>query len=96
VRAGLPAKWTVDELDAAIARVKAAVAEEEASRTVQGVRPLGGAGGFATAGGVGMQDSMDQISEALSALIESRPPKNGVRPLSASGRPTCCCRATTR
>ena len=40
---------------------------------MQGVRPVGI---------TGMQDSMDQIAEALTALIEGRAPKGGVRPLS--------------
>ncbi len=72
VMAGLPQTWSVEELDAAIARIKAAWAEEEAARTVQGVRPTVS----------GMLDSQDQITEALSALLESRVPRAGVRPLS--------------
>mgnify|MGYP000984049592 CR=1 FL=1 len=72
VMAGLPQTWSVEELDAAIARIKAAWAEEEAARTVQGVRPTVS----------GMLDSQDQITEALSALLESRAPRAGVRPLS--------------
>ena len=73
VRESLPAVWGTAELEAAIGRVKSAWAEEESRRTVQGVRPVGI---------TGMQDSMDQISEALSALIEGRATKGGVRPLS--------------
>jgi len=74
VRSGLPEVWTVEELDAGIERVRVAFAEEEAQRTVQGVRPLGG-------GVTGMMDSRDQITEALTALLEGRSPNHGVRPL---------------
>lgn len=40
--------------------------------------------GFETYGGAtsGIQDSMDQVTEAVSALIEGRPTRKGVRPLS--------------
>ena len=74
VRSGLPEVWTVEELDGAIERVRAAYAEEEAQRTVQGVRALGG-------GVTGMMDGRDQVTEALTALLEGRSPNGGVRPL---------------
>ena len=81
VRTGLPEVWTVEELDAGLERVRAAYAEEEAQRTVQGVRPLGG-GARSSGGGVsGMMDSRDQVTEALTALLEGRSPNHGVRPL---------------
>jgi hypothetical protein len=72
VAEGLPETWTVEELDRTIQRIKAAWAEEEQARTVQGVRPIVS----------GMLDGYDQINEALCALIEGRAPSNGVRPLS--------------
>jgi len=74
VRSGLPEVWTVEELDGAIERVRAAYAEEESQRTVQGMRALGG-------GVSGMMDSRDQVTEALTALLEGRSPNGGVRPL---------------
>lgn len=80
VRSGLPEVWTVEELDGALERVRAAYAEEEAQRTVQGVRALGG-GGAGSAGFAGMMDSRDQVTEALTALLEGRTPNRGVRPL---------------
>lgn len=76
VRDGLPAGWQVTELDAGIARVRAAWAEDQSKRTVQGVHAMDG--GRITH----MLDSMDQLGEALVALIEGRSPRNGIRPLS--------------
>ncbi len=70
VRAGLAADWTVDQLDAGISRVKAAWAGDEAARTVQGIRLSG------------MQNGLDQVTEAFTALAEGRPTRGGVRPLS--------------
>jgi hypothetical protein len=84
VRESLPEGWQVTELDAGIERVKAAWAEEQSRRTVQGLhpvdtRPLDGC----RAGRVTqMLDSMDQIGEALDALVEGRSPRHGIRPLS--------------
>ena len=72
IRSGLPETWTTAELDAAIARIKAACAEEESTRTVQGVRPQVS----------GMLDGTDRVTEALTALLEGRSPRQGVRPLS--------------
>ena len=72
IRSGLPEAWTAAELDAAIARIKAACAEEESTRTVQGVRPAIS----------GMLDGTDRVTEALTALLEGRTPRQGVRPLS--------------
>ncbi len=80
VRSGLSEVWTVEELDGALERVRAAYAEEEAQRTVQGVHALGG-GGAGSAGFSGMMDSRDQVTEALTALLEGRSPNHGVRPL---------------
>ena len=60
----------------ASAAVKTAWAEDQGRRTVQGLHALDG-------GRVsGMQDSMDQLGEAMAALIEGRSPQRGVRPLS--------------
>jgi len=72
IRSGLPEAWTAAELDGAIARIKAACAEEESTRTVQGVRPAVS----------GMLDGTDRVTEALTALLEGRAPRQGVRPLS--------------
>lgn len=72
VRESLRPAWRPAELDAAIERARGAWAKLEAERTVRGVEPRVS----------GMQDSLDRISEALTALIEKRPPKGGVRPLS--------------
>ena len=85
VRAGLPGVWTVEELDAGIARIRAAWAEDEAGHTVQGVRALG------RRGISGMLDRRDQITEALTALLEGRSPDRGVRPLVGhpGGLPGC-------
>jgi hypothetical protein len=72
VRASLRPGWRVAELDAAIEHAQGAWAALEAQRTVQNVE----------ARVTGMQDSLDRITEALSALIEGRAPNKGVRPLS--------------
>lgn len=71
VESGLPDVWTPAELDAGIERIRAAWAEDEAARTVQGVHPVRG-------GRLTMLDSHDQITEALAALIEGRAPADGV------------------
>jgi hypothetical protein len=78
VREGLSAGWQVTELDAGIERVRAAWAEEQSRRTVQGVHAADGRAGRVTQ----MLDSMDQIGEALDALVEGRAPRHGIRPLS--------------
>jgi hypothetical protein len=72
VREGLPAAWRVADLDATVQRVKAAWAAEEGKRAVQGVRPLVS----------GVQDGLDQLGEALLALVSGRSPRTGIRPLS--------------
>ncbi len=72
VAASLAHGWGAADLDAAIARVQAARAAEESRHTVQGVR--------ATVSG--MLDSIDQIGEAIAALVEGRQPAGNVRPLS--------------
>jgi hypothetical protein len=83
VREGLPAAWRVADLDAGIARVKAAWAEDHSRRTVQGVHAVDLKSlDRGRAGVTGMVDSMDQVGEALHALIEGRSPCGGVRPLS--------------
>ena len=72
VRAGLADGWAVADLDAAITRVQAARAAEESRHTVQGVR----------ANASNMLDPVDQIGEAIAALVEGRQPAGNVRPLS--------------
>ena len=76
VRAMLPAGWRVGDLDRLIEVQRSLWAALEAERTVQGHdTPRDGRVR-------GMMDSVDRIGEALTALIEGRPPKHGVRPLS--------------
>ncbi len=71
VKSGLPADFAVADLDAGIARVKAAWAADEASRTVQGIRASARAEGAIS----GMQTGLDRITEAFAALVEGRRPK---------------------
>lgn len=72
VRAELAGKRvTPAVLDAAIARQRALWAKLQEDQTIQNVRPLAGA----------MSDGLDRVSEALTALVEGRPPPRGVRPL---------------
>ena len=78
VSESLPAGWEVAELDRAVQRVKAAWAEDEASRTVKGIRSLSDGRGGVT----GMQTGLDQVEEAFAALMEGRRPRDGIRPLS--------------
>lgn len=76
VRESLPSEathgrpWTTADLEATISRIQAAWSQEESHRTVRGVGPIS------------LTDGLDQITEALSALIEGRPPARGVAPLS--------------
>lgn len=74
---GLPAAWSVDELDRSIQRVKAACAEDAAGRTVTGIRALAGGQGVIS----GMQTGLDQVTEAFSALVEGRRPTGEITPL---------------
>ena len=76
VRAILPADWTVAKLDGLIETQRTAWAALEAARTVQGHgMPRDGRA-------TGMITGLDQVTEALTALIEGRAPKSGTRPLS--------------
>ncbi|OQA43204.1 MAG: hypothetical protein BWY52_01955 [Chloroflexi bacterium ADurb.Bin325] len=77
VRGGLPAAWTAAELDARIRQVRAAWAAEEGRHAVQGTRPLAGEGRL-----TGMTSGLDQVTEALTALVEGRSPRQGVARLS--------------
>jgi hypothetical protein len=71
VRESLRPGWRVAELDASIDRAKGAWAKLEAGRTIKGVEPV-----------TGMVDSLDQMTEALTALLEGRRPKGSIQPLS--------------
>ena len=76
VRATLPPGWTVAKLDGLIETQRTAWAALEAERTVQGH------GTPRDARVTGMVTGLDQLTEALTALIEGRAPKSGTRPLS--------------
>jgi hypothetical protein len=75
VRVGLGAAWTVAQLERAVEDARALWAKLEADRVVRGV-------GTPRDGMVsGMLTSHDQITEALTALIEGRRPGHNIRPL---------------
>lgn len=72
----LPQGWKLADLDRLIEVQRGVWAKLEAQRTVQGHdAPRDGRVR-------GMLDSVDRISEALTALVEGRAPERGVRPLS--------------
>lgn len=71
VAQSLPADWRVADLDHGVERARLAWSRLEESRTVRGVTPV-----------TGMQDGLDRITEALTALLERRAPRTGTPPLS--------------
>lgn len=71
VAQSLPADWRVADLDQGVERARLAWSRLEESRTVRGVTPV-----------TGMQDGLDRITEALTALLERRAPRTGTPPLS--------------